>query len=78
MTDHESIILICAFRYALGRQTYVTGCVQEEIKRKWAVMAKCDRSLIKRDINEAMQRPLGLWNPQIDAVGWLAILELED
>lgn len=71
--DNE--ILIYAFRYALGRSTYATGTVQRAINENWNSMESHERQLIQREILEAKERD-GLGMKEIDAPGWLAILEL--
>ena len=54
MSLDEEIVLGCAFRYALGRMTYVVGSVASEIERRAHELpiAQCARLI--REINEAI------------------------
>ena len=68
-------VLIYAFRYALGRSTYATGIMQRVLRDEWPNMSQGDQLLYKREIKEAHDRnQLGM--EQVDAHGWLALLEL--
>jgi hypothetical protein len=73
----QEAVLISAFRYALGRQTYVVSEITQSIRYAWERLDKNCRTLIKREIRQAQARD-GLGNPSIDAPDWLAILELPD
>ena len=33
MTDHEAFMVVCAVRYALGRQSYAPSIVMKEVRR---------------------------------------------
>lgn len=50
--DH-GIICLCAMRYALGRETYMPGLVQDYIKSNIASIETSDISIMIRDIDEA-------------------------
>ena len=73
----EGDTIICAVRYALGRQTYVTSDMQSVVKHAWVKLTPRVRAVIIRDITEARDNDR-LGNPRIDAPGWLEILELPD
>ena len=66
-------ILICAFRYALGRQTYVVSIVVEEIHRVWSELNHSDKELIVREILE-QQRKSSLGH-RCDEDDWLSIVK---
>lgn len=51
MTTEEQI-LICAVRYALGRQSYIVGVVAEYVNRIKGKLSKECRDIIIRDIGE--------------------------
>lgn len=74
--DH-TIMLFCAFRYALGRQTYVVGSVAGILKENWEHMHPIERAKYKKEIREAIagKRAGSLL---IDVPEWNAILALED
>jgi hypothetical protein len=53
-SKYPDFLVIGAFRYALGRQTYVTSDTSEWIIANWeALTIKC-RSVISRDLDEAI------------------------
>lgn len=54
MTLDESITIFCAFRYALGRQTYVVGSVCNELERQSEKLPDETKALIVREIGEAI------------------------
>lgn len=49
--DNE-IVLFCAFRYALGRMTYVVGSVADSIKKASKIMSDSDKSKYVKEIIE--------------------------
>lgn len=70
MTLDEDITIVCAFRYALGRQTYVVSSVANEIKRLAQKISIKSRHLIIREIKEAIDgNKAGM---QMDADEWIA------
>lgn len=75
-------IIIYAFRYCLGRQTYCVLTMTEQLKQHWQELEPNDRALIKREIRERDENPAysnrGLGDPNIDRAYWLSILELPD
>ena len=76
------IICLCAMRYALGRQTYMPGLVQDYIRANIADIESRDITAMIWDINEAdriteHKRPDGsilkidgLGSTTIDRPGW--------
>ena len=75
--DLEESVLFCAFRYALGRQTYVVSELTQAITHAWVKLPSQKRAMFKREIREA-EKAGRLGNASIDAPSWLAILELPD
>ena len=72
---YQREVLVFAFRYCLGRSTYATGIMQDVLRDEWPNMSQDDQLLYKREIKEAHDRnQLGM--EQVDAHGWLALLEL--
>ena len=49
------LVLIAAFRYALGRSTYMPSVIVEEIKLNWDSMSEQDKNQIKDDIEHAIR-----------------------
>ena len=80
-------IVICAVRYALGRESYMPGLVQDFIMRNPEILTESDRQVIIRDIEEADEirtytmkngQTLTvdmLGNTKIDRPGWLRLKE---
>lgn len=76
-------IAICAVRYALGRQTYMPGIVQDFVMRHPEIVNANVREVMLRDINEAdhirevklsngeTMKIDGLGDSYIDRPGWL-------
>jgi len=50
MTLNETIVMFCAFRYALGRQTYVVGSVCEELQRHYDELGEDERVKYVKEI----------------------------
>ena len=65
------IILLSAFRYALGRSTYITKVVSDEIKRNWEYLSPNDQKQIKIEIECA-----GNLGMSVDMQYWNRILKL--
>lgn len=54
MTLNEDIVIGCAFRYALGRKTYVVSSVCDEIERQVDQISEKTRRRMIVEINEAI------------------------
>ena len=54
--SREEQILICAVRYALGRQSYIVGDVAEYVNSKKNELSEHCRHIIMRDIDEDIKR----------------------
>ena len=74
---NQDILLFCAFRYALGRQTYVVSVITEIIKFNWDHMHPNRKELSKKEIREAVDKGRA-GSELIDVPEWKSILELED
>lgn len=68
-------MLIYAFRYALGRQTYAPYTVIEILKTSWSNLSQSDRAIYKREIKTAIDDCLA--GAEFDAEAWTEILRLE-
>jgi hypothetical protein len=75
-TDQE-IMLICAFRYALGRQSYIVGSVAQILKTNWNNLPKERKSFFKNEIREAIANDR-IGDKFIDKPTWNEILRLSD
>lgn len=74
-TFDDSVLYVCAVRYALGRMTYVPGLVQDCVKRNVDAIDTNDIKVIIWDISDASRSYKGLGDPDIDAPGWLELKE---
>lgn len=75
-------IAICAVRYAIGRQTYMPGLVQDFVMRHPEIVDARVKDVMLRDINDAdhirdykredgtILRLDGLGDTRIDRPGW--------
>lgn len=68
------LVLICAVRYALPRQTYVGGCIASQVARLWSEIPARDQETIVRDVREALDSDRA-GDPRIDAPEWRRMLE---
>ena len=74
---NQDILLFCAFRYALGRQTYVVGTIADIIKANWSHMPQSRRNLFRKEIEEAIEKGYA-GSVNIDVPCWLSILHMVD
>ena len=72
--ENISIIIFCAFRYALGRMTYMPSIVQSFIRDNIDIVDTKDINLMIKEIIEAEERS-GLGDSNIDAPGWINLRE---
>lgn len=73
MTIDEQITLTCAFRYALGRKTYVADSVSSVLLHKWDELSKHHKELYYKEIMEAKeQNKLGM---SCDERAWMRIVD---
>lgn len=88
MTDKDTgLILVCAVRYALGRQSYMPMVVQGYIRRHRDWLDERDIGVMIRDIREADRiheythtdgttyTVDGLGDTKIDRPGWIEFLK---
>jgi hypothetical protein len=75
MIKVENITLICAFRYALGRRTYIVGIITDELKRNWKNLTEVQQILIQREIKDAIEEEY--IGDKCDQQEWQTILNLK-
>lgn len=68
-------ILVYAFRYALGRMTYSTSTVSNEIISNWDDISASHQKLYQREIEEAIK--MGGAGMDCDVRNWERILDLK-
>lgn len=73
-TSDFSLIILCAFRYAIGRMTYVTDVVPEFIENNIDDILTKDINIMIREIDEYGQYERGL-GMECDKQNWLRLRE---
>lgn len=71
--ETDPIILMCAFRYALGRATYIVGWVADELIAHAGALRPQWRQDVVRDIRAAIGADTAGWG--IDAVQWQRVVD---
>ena len=74
---NQSILLICAFRYALGRRTYVVGAIADIIKANWDHMSQSRRNFYRQEIQKAISDGRA-GSVMIDIPEWMSVLHMID
>jgi len=72
----SKVVLVCAFRYALGRRTYVVSTLVEEILNNWELLDNHTKNLMKREIVEHKEL-FGNLGMSCDEDEWKKILDKE-
>ena len=70
----EEDILLYAFRYALGRQSYAVGVVVDALEYAWDGLRPDTRELIAKETKEAIAT--GSAGAAMGVAEWMRILEL--
>lgn len=73
----QEIVLSCAFRYALGRMTYVVSSVCSELKNNYHALSENTKQRISKEIQE-YQNEHGLAGMDFDNDEWNKIKWLFD
>jgi len=71
----ENELTFLAFRYALGRMSYVVSDVVDHLKEVWGGLEPNYQDLIKKEIDEAIK--MGVAGMTMDVQKWREILELK-
>ena len=56
IAGHDHLMVIAAFRYCLGRMTYIVGDCASLLIKIWPYLSKETQNIIKRDLEEAFAR----------------------
>lgn len=70
----DQLMCIAAFRYCLGRQSYIVGSCLDWLPTVWPDLTQNTRLVVVRDIVEALQDGAA-GSPTIDAPGWKRFAE---
>jgi hypothetical protein len=75
----HNTLVVCAFRYALGRQTqtYIVTHIASIISANWLQLTTASRELIQKEIREADNHQGGLGSIHCDRPQWLGLLQLD-
>ena len=71
----DALVLIAAFRYALGRRTYIVEYVVDFIVNNWDELETSDRKLIIKEILDAKDK--GCIGQDCDWKSWQRVLGVE-
>ena len=52
----DDLMAVAAFRYSLGRMTYIVGDCADWLIEQWPNIAERARNIIQRDLDEAFKR----------------------
>ena len=74
ITLDDRITLRCAFRYALGRKTYVVSSVVDTILDNWKSLPDIEKEAYKKEIRNH-EREWGDLGDKCDKEEWNKILE---
>lgn len=67
-------LILCSFRYSLGRMTYITSDCESWLKRYWHLLPMGWQLQIHKDIEQAIER--GHAGHECDVASWKKVLEL--
>lgn len=70
-TDFDNLAF-CAFRYALGRQTYIVGVIVETLLDYMDRLGDHPRALMETEIREAIEK--GRAGDECDVAEWRKVL----
>jgi len=73
--DKKQTILLCAFRYALGRKTYIASELVEFLIEDWDIFEGWTHKQIQDDISHAIEYAIA--GDSCDVFEWKKILELK-
>jgi len=74
LDTNDRILLNCAFRYALGRMTYVVGSVVTQLIKAYPIINIHDKLRIAKEIEEAIAEGHAGWD--CDVADWKRVMHL--
>ena len=72
MSKKETDLLICSFRYALGRRSVIVPVIAEYLKEDWHKLNEWQQQQIKDDIRHAIE--YGCAGDDCDVDIWKCVL----
>ena len=70
--DEFGDLMVCAFRYALGRKSYITSAIADLILKYYLLLDDNDCEVIKRDIKRAFET--NNYGMEMDKEVWQEVL----
>ncbi len=75
--NDPELVLLCAFRYALGRRTYVPRSIIEEIYKNWDNLDIVRKKQIQKEILDH-ERLFGTLGDSCDINAWHTLIDKID
>jgi hypothetical protein len=72
MKDMDLLLLMCAFRYALGRRSYVVSAITSHLISVWGTIHELQRTVITAEINLALRD--GKAGDEMDREQWQRVV----
>lgn len=72
----DNLMVIAAFRYCLGRRTYIVSDCVAWLIEIWPQLEDRDKRLIKKEVNEALI--MNQAGDDCDKNEWIKIMELDN
>ena len=72
--DDMDILLLCAFRYALGRRTYIVSWIADIIIDNWSSLKPRSKKIILKEIKEAIENGEFYIGMKCDEQDWRRVL----
>ena len=72
----DNLMVIAAFRYCLGRRTYIVSDCVAWLKEIWPLLEDRDRRLIKKEVDESLA--MNRAGDSCDKDEWIKIMELDN
>lgn len=69
----DELMVLCAFRYCLGRMTYAVSTCVDWLLRNWGGFSKHTQERIVKEINEAFDK--NNYGMEMDKEQWQRILD---
>lgn len=74
ITDEQDILICCAFRYALGRRTYVVSAIVDYILKNWENFSPYRQEMFQKEIID-YEKAYGNLGQSVDKEQWYKILK---
>ena len=75
--SNDELIILSAFRYALGRKSYIVGVVVDHLLKNWNILKSQTKEIIVREIIEYRNKH-GKIGMDMDDSEWQKIIDIND